>query len=298
MATTLKARRKLSDLYKVGVEVRFGPGPDGPLAEIGPFMDSDEQPIPASDDQIAVWVQPPSPLQREQALRYAQASRSKALLAAKRDEESDEHLTVMSFLADMSDDTLIEYILVNQRDQRRQEAMRDVLGEDDWKDVLSYQDALNKFEEDGTPTDDPEYTALLELDQKFTDQVAERERSILDASRAALLMLGRAKNEKKALEQRSDIVGSQAFMQEYEQQMLFYSVRDMEDQGSCFFESARECADVPDEVRITLKKALEPFINDGTEAKNLPGAEDGSPLSEPPSKPETSEASTPEKVSA
>jgi hypothetical protein len=299
MGTTLKARRKLADLYKTGVEVRFGPGPDGkPQGEIGPFEDSGGSPIPASDDQVCVWVQPPSPLQREQALRYAQASRSKALLAAKRDEESDEHLTVMAFLADMSDETLAEYVLVNGNEARRQEAMRDVLGRDEWKDITALTDAMAQFEDDQTPPDDPEYKAVLERETQFSDQISDREHELMDGARDALMMLGRERIEKKALEQRSEIVGTQAFMQEYERQMMFYSVRDMDNQGSCFFESAKECADVPDEVRVKFKEALEPFLNDGAEAKNLPGAADGLEPSVQPSKPETSAASTPEDVSA
>src|SRR4051794_12904240 len=83
-ATNIQARRKLSDLYKKGVEVRFGPGPDKePVGKIGPFVDSDGHPIKVLSTEIAMFVQPPSPLQREMALRDAQAARSKALVRAK-----------------------------------------------------------------------------------------------------------------------------------------------------------------------------------------------------------------------
>jgi hypothetical protein len=291
----IKARRKLSDLYKKGVEVRFGPNDAGKVeGNVGPFVDSEGKPVPATDEHVAMWVQPPSPLQREMALRDAQAARARALVRAKRNEDSEEHLTVMAFLADMSDDTLIEYVLVSDQDSRRNDATREILALKEWEDITSYQDAMRQFEE-MTPEeleDNAEYDALMELDSKFADQVSKREAELLDAAREVLQMRGRGAAEAKALEKRAELVGSQAFMREYERQMMFYSVRDVDDTGVLFFESARELAEQEDEVRELLAEALTPFISDGAEAKNSPGVASGSESSELPKKPETSEAST------
>jgi len=308
VAVNIKARRKLSDLYKTGVEIRFGPGEDGkPVGRIaeggeGPFVDSDGKPIPPTEADVAMWVQPPSPLQREMALRDAQAARAKALVRAKRNEESEEHLTVMAFLADMDDETLIDYVLINDADTRRNEATREVLSGKEWEDMTSYSDAIRQFDERIAAGEDlegdEEYQAVMELDSKFAAQVREREAELADAERDVLKMLGRARVERKALEKRSELVGSQAFMREYDMQMTFYSVRDPENTASLWFESARELADSEDDVLSLIKQALTPFIQDGTEAKNLPGAVSGSASSEPPSEPEISEASTPQEESA
>lgn len=302
----LKARRKLSDLYKTGVEVRFGPGPDGePVGRIakndkgeqkGYFLDDSGKPLPLGEEEVAMWVQPASPLQREMALRDAQASRARALVLAKRNHDSVEHLTIMAFLADMSDDTLFDYVLAATADTRRNEATREILGQKEWEDVTSIQDALRQFEEmDPAELEgNPEYEAIMDLDIKFGDQVRERELELLEAEREVTQMLGREKAEKKALDKRSELVGSQAFMSEYERQMTFYSVRDPDNTASLWFESARELAEQPDGVLEVLREALTLFIQDGTEAKNLQGVASGLESSEPPSEPGTSEASTPE----
>lgn len=301
MATNIKARRKLSDLYRQGVEVRFGPGSDGrPEGRVGPFVDEDGKRIPPGKDEVAAWVQAPSPLQREDALRNAQASRARALVRAKRDEDSAEHLTSMAFLVEMEDETLFEYVLVSNADERRADALREVLAEDEWKDITDYQDAFRQFEEmdEDDLKDNEEYEALLALDSKLGDQVDERAMELYDAARESLKILGRRNAEKQALEKRIEIAASQSFMAEYERQMLFYAVRDVDDTTSLFFESARECAEQEDEIRSVFAEALEPFISDVGEAKNSPGVVSGSESSELPKKPEISEASIPEVVNA
>jgi hypothetical protein len=307
--TNIKARRKLSDLYRRGVELRFGPGEDGlptyvlPEKGEGYLVDEEGQRVPLpSEDWVQAWVQPPSPLHREMAMRDAQAARAKSLIRAKREKDSEEHLTIMAFLADMDDETLIDYLLVNSARERREAAMREVLAEDEWKDFPSYQDAIRQYEEDPRPQEeidaDPDYIALLELDTKFGDQVADRERQLLDAERDTLKMRPRENLERKALDSRAEIVGTQAFMYEYELQMTYYSVRDFDNNGVMFFESARELAEQDDDVRNALREAMSPFITDAAEAKNSLGAVSGSESSEPPSEPEITEASIPETASA
>lgn len=314
----IKARRKLSALYERGVEVRFGLDSDGrPFGRIaskdnedpdkgifvskGRFVDADGKPVPPTEDEVQVWLQTPNPLQRDMAMRDAQASRAKSLVRTKREEGSEEHLTVLAFLADMTDETLIEYVLLQDNDERRQEALREVLGEDEWKDMTAYQDGLREYEERGLTQEellaDEDYQALLDVDIKFGAQVAEIENALMDAHRSALvfqLETNRAVVEKKAISRRADLVSMQAYMAEYERQMLFYSIRDFDEPASLFFESAYEMAGQDEDVLRLFQAALAPFISDSAEAKNLQGVVSGLGSSEPPSEPETSEASTPE----
>lgn len=306
MATNIKARRRLSDLYKRGVEVRFGADSDGrPYGRVAPegegyFLGEDGKPLPLGPDEVAAWVQSPSPLQREMALRDAQASRARALVRARRDKDSPEHLTSLAFLVEMEDVTLIEYVLVSTADERRQDAMREVLAEDEWKDISDYQDAFRQFDEGYSDEDlaaNEEYQALLELDAKLGEQVDARAMELYTAEHESLVMKGREKVEKEALERRIEIAASQSFMAEYERQMMFFSVRDIDDHGQLFFESARESAEQEDDIRQVFAEALERFISDVGEAKNSPRAASGSQPSELPTKLETSESSTPETVS-
>lgn len=270
--SSIKARRAISDLYKQGVEVRFGLDPETgkPKGKIGPFVNSEGKYKPAEDGEIAVFVRPPSPLQREQAMRDGQARRARALINAKRHEDSEEHLTIMAFLADMSDETLVDYLLVQEQNDRYQEAMREVLSNDEWSNMTELQDALRQFEEmdDEELVGNEEYLALMELDEKFTEQVRARLHELTDAQRDAMRMMRRETLERRALDKRSEMVGSQAFITEYQLQMEYYSVRDAEDHNQLFFSNAREFAEQHDDFRETIAEALQPFIGDSAEAKN------------------------------
>jgi len=292
VARNIQARRKLSDLFARGVEVRFGSKDGEPYGKVGPF---EEPPTP---DEVAMWVTPPSPLQRDMSMRDAQAARARALLRTLKDQESEEHLTAMAFLADMDFPTLIDYTLMADTESRRNEAVRDVLEREEWKDFTSYQDAMRKLDEDKTPEDDPEYVALMDLDRKYGEQVSAREMELTSAARDVMQMLGRDRVERKALEMRKEILGSQAFLHEYELQMTYYSVRDIKDHNQLFFDSAREWAEQDDQIRDTVSTALRGFIQEASEAKNSPGAVSGSESSELPSKPEISEASIPATANA
>lgn len=294
----IKTRRALSDLFKEGVEVRFGTDPETkkPRGRVGPFEDENGKSIPPSPGEVQMYVRPPDPLQRDLAMRDASAKRARAIVKAKRDEDSEEHLTILAFLADMSDETLIDYVLLADMSTRQGEAEREILALDEWKEMTAYQDAMRQFENMKTEdlAHNEEWQALMELDQKYAEQVSEREMQLADAEREALRMLDRSVVETRALEKRADMAGSQAFIVEYERQMRYYSCREWVDQNALFFGTADECSGQPDEVLNTISEALLPFISDGIEAKNSSGAAPGSDSSGPPNAQETSDSSTQE----
>lgn len=295
MVRNIQERRKLSDLYKTGTEIRFGP--DGP--RIGrlkpPYFEPDD---PPSEDEVVMFVRPASPLQRNQAMSEAQAARARALLRTKRDRDSEEHLTSMAFIADMSLATVVDYVLMTTQEDRKNEAIRDVLADDEWKEMTAFQDAMRQFEEEQTPEDDPEYAALLEKDKEYGKQVNDRFMEITDAERTSLEQLSREELEKRALDKRGELVGSQRFMETFELFMTYYAIRDADAHDVLFFDSVRELQEQDDEIMGTIKDALRLFIDDPAQAKNWQGAVSGSESSAPPSEPEISELSTPEPVSA
>lgn len=293
MARNIQARRKLSELYRRGVEVRFGPngGKIGRITEPGKADPAFDEPL--QDDEVAVWVCPPSPLQRDEALRNAQAAKAKAVIKVKRDEESEEHLTAMAFLAEMTYATLVDYVLEGERDDREREAMRDVLGREEWKDIVDLQDAMRTFDEEDVDSEDPEYVAVMERDREYGRQVNERFMSLTEGAREAFSMVSRQELERRALAKRSELVGAQRFMQEFELQMTYFGVREINARTVLFFESPREFSEQDDVVQDAVKQALGLFISDGTEVKNLFGVESGSESSALPSEPATSESSTP-----
>lgn len=299
MARNIAARRKLGELYEKGEELRF----DAEGAVRGPFNEEAQRHGPFEDpcgaDEVAVWVTNPHPLQRDMALRDAQAARARAVLAVRRDKESLEYLTALSFLSEMSDDTLVEYVLVSGDDTRRQDAERDVLAQEEWSNISELQDSWRHYAEE-PPDDadsDPQYQALLARDAEYGKQIRERQDQLREGDRDSLSLQPRAVVEKKAMESRADLIATQAFMHMYERQMQFYGVRDIDDHKQLFFESAKEMESYPKQVQDAVGEVLAQFL-DGSQAKNSPRVASGSTSSEPPVSPETSEASTPQTLSA
>lgn len=293
----IKARRKLDELFKVGLEVRFGGryGLEGAMAvsKDGEFRDADGNLIPLADDEVAMWVQPASPIQREMALRDSTAARARAAMAGRK-EDSPEYLQALEFVEGMSDETLYEYVLIADMDKRQQEAVREVLAEEEWADITELQESLRIFKEEERTEDDPEVQLIRDRENELQKQVAKREHELSEAALEVLKMRGPEHARKQAMDRHIDLLTSRAFMIEYERQMTFYSIRDPENRGVLFFESAAELSRQPDEMLRVVQTAISTFIKDGTEAKNSPRAESGSASSAPPSKPATSESSTPE----
>lgn len=275
--TTLRKRRRLSELYVRGVAVRFGPGGfelgNGTGAHAGRFVDEDGQLSECPEDMIEVWISPPNPLQREESLREAQAKRSLALIRIRdKDDESADYLTAKAFISQMDLPTLVDYVLLSEREAREGEARREILAEKEWEDLTSLQDALRQFHEKDQrgelDVEDEDYKALMRRDARFAAQLSARTKELMEAERESLKMLGRDRLEVRALEKRAELVASQSFMREYEMQMSWYSVRDSEDHDELFFESAAELAEQDEVVQQGISDALARFIQDGTEAKN------------------------------
>lgn len=294
----IKARRRLNELFRTGVEIRFG-GRYGTAGKVGPFVDDDGIHVRAADDEVCMWIQPPDPVQRDMVMREANAKRARALVKAKRDEDSEEFLTAMAFIVDMSHDTLVDYVLLGQTGTRRADAEREILALEEWKDMTSYQDAMRQFEE--MPAEElegnEEFEALMALDAKFGEQVLKRERELEETQRDALNMHTQEELERKAMERRAEMIGNQAYIHEYERQMRYYSVRDADNTDMLFFDRVSELAAQPDEVQELIMEALLPFITEGDEAKNSQRVASGSDSSALPEPQETSEVSTPEEPS-
>jgi hypothetical protein len=283
--TRIDKRKKLDALFDRGGYVRLNSDSQG-----RPIVDPEVE----SPNDVLVWVGPPSPLQREMAIRDAQASRARAVLQARNDESSDTWATIRAFIASMSKEELIEFIIdLNETDYIAQ-ARRDVLVEKQWEDFNQLRDAMRNYEDAGSPAGDPEWEPLLERNRDFADQVLARADVLEGDARGGYKFMPRANLEEKAVDLRIEQAASSAFMVAYEENMLFYSCRDDEDHKALYFDSVDDMKSQPQEMQDGLARKLASFITDAGEAKNLQGVVPGSTSSEPPASPETSESSTPE----
>lgn len=306
--TNIEKRRRLSELYVKGREVRFNEqgvvdspvsnGKHQTLAQWGAAHEGEDAPeyLWPSDDDIVIWVQPPDPLQREEAVRSSQAARARAMLAAK-DLDAEEGAGAEQFVSDLSDEQCIEYLLQYESRDLRSRAIQEVLEEGEWEDFTALQDSMREWEEEGFP-DGPEWDALIKRDREYGEQVRTRIQDMLNDLRESLKGLNAAELRKRSKKKYTDSLGNQAFMQKYEVQMLFRACRDDEDRRELFFENDEELLRQPEFVQIALADALAEFIKEPGEAKNSRRVVPGSPQLVPPVELETSEASTPEEQTA
>ena len=284
--TSIQKRKRLQALFERGGYVRFN--------ESGVLGKDDDD----TDDVIKIWVGPPSPFQREMAIREAQASRSRAMLEARNKEDSSQYVNARAFLTGLPNEELADYVLDLDEAERMSKARREVLLEKEWEDFTSLRDAMRQFEEAGSPQDDPEWAPLMRRDREFGEAVQAQAQKLREAARESYTLMPRVEVEAKALEKRIDQAGSSVFMKTYEDWMLFYACRDDEDHNLQFFEDVNDLKSMPDEVQVALSECLALFINEAAEAKNSPRAASGSASSEPPADPETSPASSPQESTA
>lgn len=280
--TNIQRRRRLQELFERGTEVRFNAG--------GVMNEGQSQ----SEDDVIVWVTPPSPLQREQAVRDAQATRAKLLLKAKNDPDSVPAAISEQYVREMSFEDKVMYLSEIDSAEIQTEATRNVLAQDEWEDIDALRDLMRQWEEAGSPTDDPEWNDLLQRDIEFGDEIQQEVIRISAAKEESLRMVAEDQLTERALEKRLEVMGNQAFMDAYQNNLVFYACRDEDDHRELFFENVEDMRSYPDEVQEAVLYAFSTFITEAGEAKNSPRVADGSEPSEPPVEPETSESSTPE----
>lgn len=255
----IQKRERLEKLFDRGAYVRVNADTDG-----RPVVNPDNQ----SESDMLFWVAPPSPLQREMAVREAQAMRARMMIEARNNPDSPSWSTVRAFIASLSNDDLIEYVLDLDEGDYLSQARREVLQQEEWDDFNALRDSMRQYEEAGSPVGDPEWEPLLKRDEDFGRQVNERADEIRDDARDGYKHMPRSKVEEKAVDKRIEQAGSAAFVGAYEEWMLFYSVRDDEDHSVLYFEAKDEIKSLPQEVQEGLAEKLASFIQDASEAKN------------------------------
>lgn len=258
--TRIEKRKRLEALFDRGGYVPLNADSDGRPIIVGPEAES--------LDDMKIWVSPPSPLQREMAVREAQAHRARLMIEARKSEDSPSWLTIRAFIASLGTDELIDYVLNLDEGEYVSQARRDVLQQKDWDDFNALRDAMRQYEEAGSPADDPEWEPLLERDREFGRQVDARTDEIREDARDGYKLMPRAKVEEKAIDKRIEQAGSAAFVNAYEEWMLFYACRDDEDHSALYFESKDEIKSLPQEVQDALALKLTTFITNASEAKN------------------------------
>ena len=232
-------RKKLASLYVVGKEVTF--------------TDAD------TGEEITVWIQKLSPVQKEAILRRANAKRQ-SILAIKKRPDSDE--SVKPFVDDVLNsyddrDLMIEFLQAEELANTQQKKEAEIAAKSEWNDegyLEGLQDAwegeLNLRDVWLKDQDDPEASRVKDELTRFADQVEEAmapvrqriHRDYDDYSDEELVKMLRD----KAIEVQADL----KWLELYRRGEIQHAVRDPEDHTKLVFES-------PDDLDVLQAQVLE-----------------------------------------
>jgi hypothetical protein len=273
-------RRRLNDLYVVGRPVIVG----------------EDTPEP-----VEIWLQKLNPVQNEDALRRANAARTRARAFGK-DKDSEEYLDAVANVNDFaSREVLIDLSIAEELRLRRSRIEAECAAEDEWAADDYLQGLVDEWE--GTPDapglkerwaedhDDPEAARVKSEIDRFDEKV----RVLVEAEHENLkrdyentpddVVLDKA--VERVLEQRAVT----AFILEYENWQLYYAVRDPDHHTELYFENVEQVKSLEERTKEILLLNYRELMVEQTEGKDSPGTPGSSPSSEPAEPAETDPSS-------
>lgn len=281
-------RRRLTDLYRVGRIVKFDDGLD--------------------DETVEVWVQKPNEVEMANIYRRAGAEKTRYMTRAE-DVDSDEYQDALGDLREMGDDDIILTLAMAAETGRARQRIESQLEHDpdgEWAkdDYLQgmfdawHGDAENPglkdahaLDPEGETAEGAEALKVFGELKRFQDQVTERFNVEHERLLADWRAMPKDKVEHQAVKHFVENDATEIFMQEFNRQAIFYSVRDPEDRDKRYFETRKEVDLLGDQVIVRLMVEINDFIVSSSEGKGLPATTDGSPPSEQPETEETSQDS-------
>jgi hypothetical protein len=273
-------RRRLSDLYVRGKELSVNDGEGEP---------------------VKVWLAKMNELDRESALRRANAAKAKFTLTAD-DEESEAFAAAYAEIRDLSDrEEVALFIIADDVAQARRRLESEALtdeegwGKDDylaglldaWQGDEDNRGLSDIQEEDA---DDPEVKRVWGEIQRFHEEITkatehETERLLKDFDQVDIETLRR-----KATHRLLEMQAIEMFVREYRRQQIFYAVREPDSRHKRYFGSVSEIDDIDDELRAFLLEQYDGMVVERREGKDSPQPEDSSNSSEPEDQPSGPEA--------
>lgn len=272
-------RKRLTDLYKRGQTITI----------VGP----DDENV---NDGVKVWIQKPNPTEMESIHRRANAR--KALIVREgQDEASEIFLAAWAESRDfLNKETLITLALYEDLSSARMRANAEIADEEEWKDEDYLQGLLDLWqgdpeqgdfglaevwtsmpeEWDETDFSSEEVVRMKEAKrvfselQRFDAQVeqvlkAEEERLRVDWSSRDDEFVVRAAVKELVRQQ-----ANQAFVDEYDRQLMYYTVREPDDHKKRYFANMAEIDDLEEGVKDQLKLAMNSLLVDVVEGKDSP----------------------------
>lgn len=263
-------RRRLSDLYVRGKELSVSDGEGEP---------------------VKVWLAKMNELDRESALRRANAAKAKFTLTSE-NEESEAFAAAYAEIRDLSDrEEVTLFIIADEVAQARRRLESEALtDEEGWgkNDYLAGlldawqgdEDNRGLAEVQAEDPEDPEAKRVWGEIQRFHDEITkstemETERLLKDFELTDIEALRR-----KATHRLLEMQSVETFVREYRRQQIFYAVREPDNRHKRYFGTVAEIEDIDDELRDFLLEQYDGLVVERREGKGSPQLEDSSNSSE------------------
>lgn len=272
----MATKRRLTDMYRVEKEVTFDDG---------------------AGDPIKVIVRKMNPVDHQNALRHANAARSRAA-TLKNHPEDDEYQSQFSNVVDYTREDLTRYLIEEARINRTPVLEAELADEKEWKDE-AYLDGLKHDWDDGLkdkyamdPTDTEALRVYTEL-ERFAAKLDEVVQADLDALEDDLDLKSEDDLRKTVFERLLTTQASLAWLNEYRRCEVAFGTR-TEDGKEKYFRNRDEVSELPIEIFAKLSETYLGLSVPVDEGKDSQETGDSSPLSAQPESPEAESASGPE----
>ncbi len=243
------------------------------------------------ENTIELWLERPSTIQQDDAMNKAKAKRAR-LMAAYRDEDSDEHVALEGELLGMSKDAIIEELIILEEENFKRQAVSEVLygpeGSDwgeygvDYIDLLdATQSRLQEIREfnDGLSEEDEHLAIRIDKDEevkrletqarKFQDESDDRKKVLIEKEKGRLGLTELVKLVDDLRKARIDLEGQLVWFQEYRLRMLYYSVRYPKKRTSRYFDNMDQLTSLPAWVQQQILSDYDTFDAGGEDVKKL-----------------------------
>lgn len=264
----MSPRRRLEDLYIVGEEVIFDDG-------------SDEEPI-------RIFVRKLNSVEHDAAMKNANAARA-LMLTALRDPNSKEALDLRAELEQMSRESLVQYLLDEERMSRTMVVEAEVAAEEKWSQdgyldglIDAWRDLETKWLADN---DDPEAARVFKALAEYTAEVETVVDGVIENLQADLEDVPEERLRESVYQKELTSRANIAWATEFRSNELWLSIRE-EDKKTLYFSDPDQLNMLPDDVVVRLAHVFQRISVEPMEGKDSRAKDDFSKPSDSPAKSE------------
>ena len=228
--------------------------------------------------EVDVWMQRPSPVQRDKAQKKARARRASAKVGMLTGEDA---LSVEQEIEEMDKDEIAESLVGFDVNEMGEQAQNEILYDEDFgsdwtpdgfdyfglleahgsrmNELLEYNDALEEGQEEEIVDvgNDDELKNLMGVIDKFEKEKAERLESIKEAKTESYMRKKESELRKDFKKRWIDIEAGLAYYQEYRLWMLYYAIRTEDNHHEFYFKNSNDVLELPSTVQAQFFSAYE-----------------------------------------